>query len=337
MAERGGLRSRIGTAGAAGVMLVIIALIFAAHIAVGAKSLSIGTVIEALVAPDAESFDHMIVRDLRLPRALVALIVGAALSVAGALMQGVTRNPLADPGILGLMAGASFAVVMFTNLFGLASLAWIPWIAALGALVAAVLVYGIALWAPGGATPATLTLAGAAITAFLGAWISLVHLLNEEAFDALRVWLTGSLSGAGLDTLAVTAPGLAVAILVSMGLARQVTVLSMGEEVATGLGVSTGVLKLQLLFAVVVLTASCVALAGPLGFVGLVVPHVVRLFVGSDYRLIVPFSALGGGAYLIAVDIVARMALRPQEISTGLVTALLGAPLFIFIVWQKTK
>lgn len=337
MADGAVLSRRFGTFGAAGVMLGVIGLVFAAHIALGAKALPLGTVFDALVAPDAQTFDHMIIWDLRLPRALIALIVGATLSVAGAMMQGVTRNPLADPGILGLMAGASFAVVMFTNLTGSASPAWIPWVAALGALAAAIVVYAIAVWAPGGATPATLTLAGAAVTAFLGAWISLAHILNEDAFDSLRVWLTGSLAGADLEILAVTAPGLTLAMLMALGLARQVTVLSMGDEVATGLGVRTGWLKLQLLVVVVVLTASAVALAGPLGFVGLVVPHVVRLFVGSDYRLIVPFSALGGSAYLIAVDIVARMALRPQEISTGLVTALIGAPLFIFLVWQKTK
>lgn len=319
------------------LMLGVIAAVLAVHVAVGAKPLPLATVIEALVARDTTVFDHMIVWDLRLPRAILAIIVGASIAVAGALMQGVTRNPLADPSILGLMAGASFAVVMATSLWGLGSPALLPWIAAAGALVAAGIVYGIALWAPGGPTPTTLTLAGAAVTAFLGAWISLAHILNEDTFDQLRVWLTGSLAGRGLDLLLYVGPPLALALTGALVLARQVTVLSMGDEVATGLGVKTVRLKLLVLLVVVMLTACAVALAGPLGFIGLVIPHVVRLFAGSDYRLIVPFSALGGAAYLTAVDIVARTALQPQEISTGLVTALIGSPLFVYLVWQKTR
>lgn len=328
---------RIAPAGAMLVLIAVIALTMAVHVAVGAKPLPLATVFEALVHRDDTIFDHIIVWDLRLPRAILAVVVGAAISVAGALMQGVTRNPLADPGILGLMAGASFAVVTAVNVFGLSSPAWLPVIAAGGALAAAVIVYGIAIWAPGGATPATLTLSGAAVTAFLGAWISLMHILNEDGFDQLRVWLTGSLAGRDLGLLVFAGPPLFAALAVGLVLGRQVTVLSMGDEVAAALGVRTGRLKLMLLAVVVVLTASAVTLAGPLGFVGLVIPHAVRLFAGSDYKLIVPFSALGGGAYLTAVDTVARTALQPQEISTGLVTAMIGAPLFVFLVWKKTR
>ncbi len=328
---------RIAPAGAALIMCVVIVLTMAVHIAVGAKQLPLSTVFEALLHKNDKVFDHIIIWDLRLPRAILAVVVGAAISVAGALMQGVTRNPLADPGILGLMAGASFAVVTALNLFGISSPVWLPVIAAAGALVAAVVVYGIAVWAPGGATPATLTLSGAAVTAFLGAFISLMHIMNEDGFDQLRVWLTGSLAGRDLGLLIYAGPPLFVALIAGLLLGRQVTVLSMGDEVAAGLGVKTGHLKLMLLAVVVVLTASAVTLAGPLGFIGLVIPHAVRLFAGSDYRLIVPFSALAGAAYLTAVDTVARMALQPQEISTGLVTAMIGAPLFVFLVWKKTR
>ena len=328
---------RLAPAGAALILCAVIVLTMAVHIAVGAKPLPLSTVFEALLHHDEQVFDHIIVWDLRLPRAILAVVVGAALSVAGALMQGVTRNPLADPGLLGLMAGASFAVVAAVNLFGITSPALLPIIAAAGALGAAVIVYGIAVFAPGGATPATLTLSGAAVTAFLGAWISLMHILNEDGFDQLRVWLTGSLAGRDLDLLVFAGPPLFAALGVGLVLGRQVTVLSMGDEVAAGLGVRTGRLKLMTLLVVVVLTACAVTLAGPLGFVGLVIPHAVRLFAGSDYRLIVPFSALAGGAYLTAVDIVARVALAPKEISTGLVTAMIGAPLFIFLVWKKTR
>lgn len=327
----------VAPAGAALILCGVIVLSMMLHIAVGAKHLPLATVFEALLHKNDQVFDHIIVWDLRLPRAILAVIVGAAISVAGALMQGVTRNPLADPGILGLMAGASFAVVAAVNLFGISSPAWLPVIAAAGALVAALIVYAIAIRAPGGATPATLTLSGAAVTAFLGAWISLMHIMNEDGFDQLRVWLTGSLAGRDLGLLVCAGPPLIVALIVGLALGRQVTVLSMGDEVAAGLGVKTGRLKLILLVVVVVLTASAVTLAGPLGFIGLVIPHAVRLFAGSDYRLIVPFSALAGAAYLTAVDIIARMALQPQEISTGLVTAMIGAPLFVFLVWKKTR
>ena len=318
-------------------MCGVIVLTMAVHIAVGAKQLPLVTVFDALLHKNDAVFDHIIIWDLRLPRAILAVVVGAAISVAGALMQGVTRNPLADPGILGLMAGASFAVVATVNLFGISSPVWLPVIAAVGALMAAIVVYGIAVWAPGGATPATLTLSGAAVTAFLGAFISLMHIMNEDGFDQLRVWLTGSLAGRDLGLLVYAGPPLFVALIAGLLLGRQVTVLSMGDEVAAGLGVKTGRLKLMLLAVVVVLTASAVTLAGPLGFIGLIIPHAVRLFAGSDYRLIVPFSALAGAAYLTAVDIVARMALQPQEISTGLVTAMIGAPLFVFLVWKKTR
>jgi len=322
-----------------GVPVLAAALVFAflLHIAVGAKPLAIGTVFDALAHFDETVFDHVIVRNLRLPRALIAVVIGACLAVSGALMQGVTRNPLADPGLLGLTAGASFAVVMTTALLGLTDMAVIPWIAMAGALGAALVVYLIARWVPGGATPLSLTLAGAAISAFLAAMISIAHLLNEDTFQNLRVWLSGSLAGRDINVLWFTGPWLGLAMLAGLLLAPRVTVLAMGDEVAQGLGVRTGPLKLQLLAVVVVLTACSVALAGPLGFIGLVIPHVVRLYVGSDYRWIVPYSALAGAVYLLAIDIVARIAIPPQEISTGIITAMVGAPLFVHLVRRRAR
>ncbi|MGB3338163.1 MAG: iron ABC transporter permease [Devosia sp.] len=310
---------------------------FLLHIAVGAKPLPLGTVIEALTHFDPQVFDHIIIFNLRLPRAVLAIIVGASLSLAGALMQGVTRNPLADPGLLGLTAGASFAVVMVTAFTGMANMAVIPWIAMAGALGAAVVVYLIARFAPGGATPLSLTLSGAAISAFLGALISIAHLLGGDTFENLRVWLTGGLAGRDIGLLWYVGPWIALALVAGLLLAPRVTVLAMGDEVAQGLGVRTGPLKLQLLAVVVVLTACSVALAGPIGFIGLVIPHVVRLYVGSDYRWIVPYAALTGAVYLLGVDIVARIAIPPREFSTGIITAMVGAPLFVHLVRQRTR
>jgi iron complex transport system permease protein len=319
------------------VLLVALFLAFLLHIAVGAKQLPLGTVLEALISFDPGVFDHVIVRNLRLPRAVLALIVGASLALAGALMQGVTRNPLADSALLGLTAGASFAVVMASSVFGMAGMLFIPWIAMAGALAAALVVYLIAGLVPGGATPLSLTLAGAAISAFLGAIISIVHLLDQDTFDNLRVWLTGGLAGRDIALLFYVGPFIALGLLGGVLLAPRVTVLAMGDEVAQGLGVRTGALKLQLLAVVVVLTACSVALAGPLGFIGLVIPHVVRLYVGSDYRWIVPYAALAGAVYLLGVDTIARIAIPPREISTGIITAMVGAPLFVHLVRGRTR
>lgn len=318
-------------------LLALLIGVFLLHIAVGAKPLPIQTVIDALTQFDAKIFDHVIIRNLRLPRAIIAIVVGASLALAGALMQGVTRNPLADPALLGLTSGAAFAVVIGTAFFGLANMVFIPWVAMTGALGAATLVYVIARLVPGGATPLSLTLSGAAVSAFLGAIISVTHLLSEDTFDNLRVWLTGGLAGRDITLLWYVGPWMAIALVAGVVLASRVTVLAMGDEVAQALGVRTGLLKAQLLAVVVVLTACSVALAGPLGFIGLVIPHVVRLYVGSDYRWIVPYAALTGAVYLVSVDIVARVALAPREISTGIITAMIGAPLFVHLVRQRTR
>lgn len=319
------------------VLLAALVAVFLLHIAVGAKQLPLSTVFEALTAFDPKTFDHVIIFNLRLPRAVLAVAVGASLSLAGALMQGVTRNPLADPSLLGLTSGAAFAVVIATAVYGLTASALVPWIAMAGALGAAVMVYIIARLVPGGASPLSLTLAGAAVSAFLSAIISLIHLLDQDTFENLRVWLTGGLAGRDITLMWYVGPPMAVALVAGVLLAPRVTLLAMGDEVAQGLGVRTGALKAQLLAVVVVLTACSVALAGPLGFIGLVIPHVVRLYVGSDYRWIVPYAALVGALYLVSVDIVARIAIPPREISTGIITAMIGAPLFVHLVRRRTR
>ncbi len=309
-----------------------LALAFGWHIAVGAKVIPLSVVIDALATPDPREFDHMVIRDLRLPRALFAVLVGGALAVAGALMQGTTRNPLAEPGLLGLLSGASFAVVMAVGVFDVANPALTPLIAAIGALGAASIVWLIATSAPGGATPLTLVLSGAAVTAFLGALISIANLLDEDSFETLRVWLTGTLAGRSTGVMLWALPWLIAGMGVALVVARQVTALSMGDETATGLGVDVTRLKALVLFSVVALTAAAVAIAGPMGFVGLIVPHAARLIFGHDYRVIVPFCAIFGATFLLVADIAARMVLSPVEVSTGIVTALLGAPFFVWLV-----
>ncbi|EBA13655.1 FecCD family ABC transporter permease [Roseobacter sp. CCS2] len=314
------------------VILTMMVFAFGWHIAVGAKTVPLADVFTALTSYDRTNFDHVVVVDLRLPRAVYAVLVGASLSVAGALMQGITRNPLAEPGILGLLTGASFVVVLAVGFFRVVDPVWIPLLAAIGATATAALVWGIAAAAPGGSTPLTLVLAGAAITAFLGAFIALANLLDQESFEAMRVWLTGTLAGRSTDVLLWSLPWMIGGLALAFGLARQVTALAMGDDTAVGLGVNVAKIKALAMLAVIALTAASVAIAGPMGFVGLVIPHVARLIVGADYRLIVPFSAALGAVYLLLVDIAARMVLAPVEISTGLVTALLGAPFFVWLV-----
>lgn len=305
------------------------------HISVGARPVTLAEVWRALTAPDPALFDHAVVRDLRLPRALSAAAVGAALAVAGALMQAVTRNPLADPGTLGLMAGASSAVVLGIGWFGIAGTGWIPAFAAAGAVAAAALVWTLASVVPGGARPLSMILAGAAVSLFLGALDSIAILLDEDTFRTLRGWMAGSLAGADMTGLAQAAPWLGAGLVLALALARPLTALALGEETAQGLGVPVARLRVLAVVAVVALTAAAVSVAGLMGFVGLVIPHVVRLFAGADYARIVPMSALAGAAYLVVIDTVARIALAPVEIATGLMTAILGAPVFLWLVRAK--
>lgn len=314
------------------VILLMAALAFGWHLSVGARPVPLGTVLTALTNFDPDQFDHVVVRDLRLARAIYAALVGAALSVAGALMQGVTRNPLAEPGILGLMVGASFAVVVGIGYFDLAAPQWRPAFAAGGALVAATLVWTIARLAPGQSSPLTLILSGTAVTAFLGAVITLINLIDNQTFRHLRVWLTGGFGQRNDAVFYACLPWMIIGFALALAISRQVTALAMGDDTAAGLGVDVARLKALALGAVIALTASSVAIAGPLGFVGLVIPHVTRLLVGADYRVILPFSAAIGAAYLLIVDIFARITFAPLEISTGLMTALLGAPFFVWLV-----
>lgn len=312
------------------LFLFLLVLSVILHLRIGAKPIALADIYTSFWAFDPHNFDHVILWNMRLPRMVTAVCVGAALSVAGALMQGVTRNPLADPGLLSLMSGAACGVILGAPYFE--GDIWLPVLAAAGALTAACLVTAIALLAPGGRSAIMLLLSGAAVSAFLKAIISGVNLLNEESFATFRVWLSGAITSDAAQMLPYTAPWLVAGLLVALLSAHQVTVLSMGHEAATGLGTNTAALSLRLLGCTVVLTASSVAMVGPLGFVGLVVPHATRMLVGADYRWIIPCSALLGAVFLLCVDIFARTLLAPAEIATGIVTSLLGAPVFVILV-----
>jgi iron complex transport system permease protein len=314
------------------------ALFFCLLVSVRFGAAQIGTVevIEAFTDYDGSEED-LIIRTLRVPRALIAALVGASLGVAGALMQGLTRNPLADPGILGIEAGAALAVVGAVFFLGVSSLSTYALFAFVGAGATAVVVYGLGSLGRGGMSPMKITIAGAAMAAFLGSMTTAMLILNQRTLDEIRFWLAGSVAGRDLDLLLQVLPYIVVGLLLALALGRQITTLTLGDDVATGLGQRTVWVKVGAAVAVVLLAGSAVAVAGPVGFVGLIVPHLVRFFVGVDYRWVLPYSILVGAILLVSADIAARLVLRPQELPLGVMTALVGAPFFIYLARWRVK
>jgi iron complex transport system permease protein len=305
-------------------------------LAVGAKSIPWTTVLDAVVASDPEDTDHLIVRELRLPRTLLAVLVGAALGTAGALMQGVTRNPLADPGLLGVNAGASFAVVLAIWSFGITSVTGLVWFAFVGAAFASVAVYLLGSAGRGGATPVRLALAGAALAALLFALTRGVTLVDQATLDQFRFWAVGSLAGRSEGVAGQVAVFIAAGLILAFAVARQLNALALGEETAKALGTKVGVTRVLSVVAITLLCGSAVAVAGPIGFIGLVVPHVVRVWFGPDQRWLLPGSAFAGAALLLYCDTIGRVVARPAEVQAGIMTAAIGGPVFVLLV-RRTR
>lgn len=312
------------------------ALCLLASVRFGAAEIGTEDVISAFTDYDG-SEDDLIIRTLRVPRALIAALVGAALAVAGAIMQGLTRNPLAEPGILGINAGAALAVVVSVFLFGSSSLTVYALLAFVGVAVAWAIVYSVGSLGRGGMTPMKLTVAGAALEALLTSIMVALLILSQQTLDEIRFWLAGSVAGRDLTLLLQVLPYALAGMLLAFALSRQITTLTLGEDVATGLGQRTAWTKFGAAVAVVLLAGSAVAVAGPIVFAGLIVPHVARSIVGVDYRWILPYSALLGAILLVGADIAARVVLRPQELPVGVMTALVGAPFFIYMVRRRIK
>lgn len=318
-----------------GFFLLIACLMWS--ITLGAAEIDTATVYDALFNYDNTEFNHLVIRTERLPRVLAGALVGAGFAVAGAIMQGLTRNPLADPGILGINSGAAFAVVTCVFLIGSPSMTMYAVFALLGAAIAGGIVYGLGSMGRGGATPLRLTLAGVILTAFISAWTTFILIRDQETLEQIRFWTAGSLAGRDMELLAQFAPIILIGIAGAMLLSRQITTISLGEDIAKGLGQNTAVVKLISAGLVVLMAGGAVALAGPIGFVGLIAPHIVRSFVGVDYRWIIPYSAITGAILVMVADVVARVILRPQEIPVGIMLALVGAPFFIFLARWKVK
>lgn len=277
------------------------------------------------------SNEHIVIQSIRLPRALIAAAVGASLAIAGALMQTLSKNPLASPGIFGINAGAGFAVVVAVSLFSVVSLHAFTWLAFLGAGVAAVSVYFIGSIGREGLTPMKLTLAGAAMSAMFSSFTQGLLVMDEAALEQVLFWLAGSVSGRKLESLTAVLPYIAVGWLGALLLATKMNVLAMGEDVAKGLGLNTGFVKIGIGLVVVLLAGGAVAISGPIGFIGIVIPHITRSIVGIDHRWVIPFSGLLGAMLLLAADITARYILMPQEVPVGVMTAIIGTPFFIYI------
>jgi iron complex transport system permease protein len=316
---------------------LLLAMALLASIAFGAADIDAATVWESIVAFDPEDTSHLIIRTLRLPRALTAAIVGASLAVAGAIMQGLTRNPLADPGLLGIQAGAAFAVVGAVFFFRISALSTYAIFAFVGGGLTAGIVYALGSAGHGGPTPLKITIAGAAVSALISSLTTAMLLFNQRTLEEVRFWLVGSVAGRDFNLISQALPYLVVGLALALILGRQITTLTLGDDVAQGLGQYTTCIKLLSAIAVVLLAGASVALAGPIGFVGLVIPHVVRFFVGVDYRWILPYSMLLGGAFLVGSDVIGRVIARPSELAVGVMTALIGGPVFIALIRWKVK
>ncbi len=316
--------------------LCLLALSLLASVRFGAARIGTADVIGAFTDYGGSEED-LIVRTLRVPRALIAGLVGAALGVAGGIMQGLTRNPLAEPGILGVNAGAALAVVGAVFFLGVSSLTTYALFAFVGAGAAAAVVYGLGSMGRGGMTPMKVTVAGAAMAALLSSLTTAMLILSQQTLDEIRFWLAGSVAGRDLELLLQVLPYIGVGLLLAFSMGRQITTLNLGDDVATGLGQRTAWIKVMAAVAVVLLAGSAVAIAGPIGFVGLVVPHLARFFVGVDYRWILPYSAILGAILLVGADVAARLVIRPQELPVGVMTALLGAPFFIYLARWRVK
>ena len=316
-----------------GVGLAVLALLFLLSVAFGTRIVAVSDVLSALGGDTSGVAQAAVVK--RIPRTVLALLVGAALAVSGTTMRAVTRNPLADPGILGVSGGAALAVVAGIAFFGMSDPFLYIWVAIGGAAVAAAFVYTVGSLGRDGATPLKLALAGAAISATFASLVSAILLPRIDVLTVFRFWQIGGVGGATWERVGLVIPFLVAGAAICLFSARGMNMLALGDDLAAGLG--ENVLRARLIAAAgaVLLCGAATAIAGPIGFVGLVVPHLCRLLVGTDLRWLIPFSAVVGAALLVAADVVGRVVARPQEIEVGIITALIGAPFFIWIVRRQ--
>jgi iron complex transport system permease protein len=326
------LRRRTGWTAAATAALLLAVLL---SLAVGSRGIAPGEILHALLHRGDHSQDAEVVRGLRVPRTVVGVMVGAALAVAGVVMQGVTRNPIAEPGILGVSQGASLGVVCAIAYAGAGTLSGYVWFAFAGAGAAAVAVYAVAARGRGGASPVKLALAGAAMNAFLTSIVSGVLTTDAQTLETYRFWQVGSLTGRDSHIAGMIWPFLAAGLLLVLAMARGLDALALGEDVARGLGQNVAVLRLLGALGATVLTGAAVAAAGPIAFVGLAVPHLARALVGTAHRWVLPMAALLGPVMVLVSDVVGRIVFPPSEVPVAVMTALIGVPFLVALVRRR--
>jgi iron complex transport system permease protein len=318
---------------AAGLLasLLLLLVLLMLSLAFGAKALSLSEAWHGLV--DSASLHYTVVREMRLPRTLLGVMVGAALGLAGGVMQALTRNPLADPGLLGINAGAAAAVVSAISFLGVSTFTGYVWFAFAGAAAVSVLVYAVG--GGRGATPARLALAGAALNAALFSYVNAVMLLDTSSLDVMRFWTVGSLAGARPETALHVLPFLLVGLVLALGLARPLNALALGDDSAQALGARPEQARAGSMVAITLLCGAATAACGPIVFVGLMVPHMVRTLTGPDMRWMLPYCAVLAPVLLLGADVLGRLVARPSELQVGVVTAVLGGPLFLYFVRRR--
>lgn len=326
--DRAPRRGTLTRATVIGGLLALLVLLLLVGLFVGSGDITAGQAWNALWG-HGDPTDVIIIRDDRVPRTLLCAVVGAALGVAGAVMQGLTRNPLADPGILGVNAGAYFAMVVGSVAFGAAGASY-TWWALLGAFAASGLVYFVGSRGPGGASPAKLVLTGVALAAMLSGLAFALTMIHPSTFDAIRGLLIGTLDGRGWDQLTIAWIPVLAGLVVSVALVGYLNALALGDDRASALGVPVTAVRAIGFVAVTLLCGAATAAVGPITFVGLMVPHAVRMLLGPDNRWVVPVSMIGGPIIMVASDLIARVA-TPSELPVGMVTAFLGAPVLIWL------
>lgn len=317
------------------VGLAILALVALMSIRVGSISVSNDDVWRALFHYDETEYNQIVIHSLRIPRTVIAIGVGGALAAAGCIMQAITRNPLADPTILGVSSGAAFAIVTAIYTIGLTAPGQYLWFGFAGAIVASALVFTIGSAGRGGATPIKLALSGVVVAALLGAWTNALILLDEDTLDQARFWFAGSVAGRDIGIFWTASPFLIGGMVLSLLIGHQLNVLNMGDDTARALGMNISRTRLTAYALVVLMTGAAVAVAGPIAFVGLATPHIVRAIIGPDYRWVLPYSIIVGAALLTTADILGRVVMSPGEIQVGIVTAFIGAPFLIYLARKR--
>ncbi|KMK75382.1 FecCD family ABC transporter permease [Alkalihalobacillus pseudalcaliphilus] len=318
-------------------LFILLFLVFIVSISVGQTPITVITTIQAFIQYDPSNTEHIIIMTSRISRALIAVVIGACLAIAGTLMQAMTRNPLALPDLLGINAGGLFFIVLSITFLSLNSLTSYMWMGLLGAGIAGVLVFFLGSLGRDGLSPLRIVLAGAAISALFASGTQGLLVIDEQSIQSILFWMAGSVAGRDLNMLVSVFPYLGMAMIVALFLGRPLNILLSGEDVAKGLGQRTVLVKIIVGLVVIMLAGGSVAVAGAIGFIGLIVPHIVKGLIGRDHRWVIPYSALVGAMLLLVADMIARVIIMPQEVPIGVMTAFIGAPFFVYIARKGLK